>query len=117
MGKGGPGEFAKSDDLSPEQAARSWRFTRVTEFKKDTPKHANGGLVLGPLSQEAGQWQRAKISTVQQAEQSIGGPSDIKIYGHGIVRGTKRQQVVPGDPHISWYPKMQEIWMEVHFPR
>jgi len=108
MGKGGPGEFAKLDDLSPELAARSWRYTRLTDFKKDTPKQANGGLVLGPLSQEAGQWQRVQISTIQQAEQSIGGPRDIKIYGHGIVRGTKRLQVVPGDPHISWRPTMAE---------
>ena len=108
LGKGGPGGFGKSEELSPETAARSWRFTRLTDFKKDTPKHANGGLVLGPLPQEAGQWQQIKISTVSQVEQSIGGPRDLKVYGHGIVRGTKRTQVMPGEPTISWYPKMQE---------
>ena len=45
---------------------------------------------------------------MQQVEQSIGGPRDIKVYGHGIARGTKRTQVMPGDPDVSWLPKMQE---------
>jgi hypothetical protein len=106
LGKGGPGGFGRSEDLSPETAARSWRFTRITDFKKDTPKYANGGLVLGPVPQ--GQWQQIKISTVEQVEQSIGGPRDLKVYGHGIVRGTKRTQIMPGEPTISWYPNMQE---------
>ena len=54
------------------------------------------------------QGQQVQISTVQQAEQSIGGPRDIKVYGHGIVRGTKRTQIVPGEPAVPWVPKMQE---------
>ena len=106
MGKGGAGEL--TSEVPDEMAAKAWRFTRLNQYNKDVPKSANGGLVLGPVSNDVGQWQHIQISTNQQAEQSIGGPKDIKVYGHGIVRGTKRMTVEPGEPDVSWLPKMQE---------
>ena len=108
MGKGGAGEFTQADLVSEEMALRSWRYTRLSDPKKDTLKFANGGLVLGPLSAQADQLQQIKIQTFVQIEQAIGGARDIKVYGHAITRGQRAVRITPGEPPVSWVPKLME---------
>ena len=108
MGKGGAGQFKPADSLSPAEAAKSWRYTRLNEHQKDTPKHASGGIVLGPVPPEEDQWQQIKISTLRQIEEAVGGEPNLTIYGHSITRGSKKTTVMPGEPQVSWAPKMQE---------
>ena len=36
MGKGGAGAFKQLDALSDEEKPKAWRYTRLTEYKKDT---------------------------------------------------------------------------------
>ena len=66
--------------------------------------------MLGPVPPGAGddQWQQMKISTLRQVEEAVGGEPNLTIYGHSITWRSKKTTVMPGEPHVSWAPKMQE---------
>ena len=104
MGKGGAGEFKQVGVVSENEKPKAWRYTRLTEYKKDTHKLASGSVVLGPL----GDGHAPEMKTCAQVEQTLGGEANITIYGHCISRGTKRVSISPGEPAVCWVPSMKE---------
>ena len=104
MGHGGAGQFIYENAVSENLKPKAWRYTRITDHKKDTRKWASGSLVLGPL----GDGQKPELKTCAQVEETVGGEANITIYGHCISRETKRVSISPGDPQVSWVPGMKE---------
>ena len=95
VGKGGPGEFLNA--------------TRVTDYKKDTPKYACGGVVL------EGQEQVPKLRTLSQCEEILGdaargtGPNKvIALYAHVSTAGSRNPRIVPASPGVVWVPTKAE---------
>ena len=108
MGRGGPGEFLQKSDVPENNASYSWHFTRMTDYNNDTPKYANGAVVL------AGQEEIPKLRTVSQCEEVLGQAGLVadsrvlRLYAHGTTAGARGARVVPNEPGIVWAPAMEE---------
>ena len=108
---GGDGAFHSMQDAPPAQAAYTWTFTRLTEYKKDTAKLASGSVVWSVNGSEAGSNTRPTMMTLESCEKALGeaalgaATKCIKIYGHATTKITKTVKVVPCDkPCIVWSP-------------
>ena len=111
IGRAGPGEF---QNVTPEfetnpVAKYAWAFTRLTEYKKDTAKYANGGVVL------AGQDEIPKLRTLGQCEEILGqaafrdqNTKVLKVYGHATTAGSRVGKIVPQSPGVVFVPNRAE---------
>jgi len=110
VGRAGDGCFHSVQEAPPAQAAYTWTFTRLTEFKRDTAKLASGSVVWSANRSEA----ESNIPTMMTLEScetalgeaALGATKCVKIYGHSTTKTTKTVKVVPCDkPCIVWSPK------------
>ena len=109
VGRAGDGNFYSQQEAPPAQAAYTWTFTRLTEYKKDTAKLASGSVVWSVKSSEAGS-STPTMMTLDKCETALGeaalgATKCIKIYGHATTKTAKTVKVVPSDkPCIVWSP-------------
>ena len=97
-------------DAPPAQAAYTWTYTRLTEYKKDTAKLASGSVVWSEGLEAAAGNSTPTMKTLFDCETALGeaalAPNKcIKIYGHTTTKTSKTVKVVPCDkPCIVWSP-------------
>ena len=111
MGRAGPGAFFPYHDVPGALAAYYWSFTRITDYKKDTAKLANGNVVLQNSTTTS---DTPKMSTLAECEEelgttSLGAVACLKLYAHATTKASKATRVVPSDkPRIFWCPSQAE---------
>ena len=112
VGRAGPGAFYGVQEAPPAQAAYTWTYTRLTEFKKDTARLASGSVVW---SESPGATAPPTMKTLAECEAALGeaalgATKCIKIYGHATTKTTKTVKVVPCDkPKIVWSPNAESL--------
>ena len=115
VGKGGPGEFTSGTQAPAAASGKEeyeWHYTRITEYKKDTAKYANGGVVL--VTDASTPDLASTMRTLAQCEEILGlaafgdGPKILQLYGHSSTAGARGQRVVPSPAGVSWFPLQQE---------
>ena len=103
VGMGGVGEFVSVTKraLTHEEASTAWRFTRITNHKKDTPTKADAALVF--VQSLTAPCAAPQMQTLEDIEKTIGG--NVLLYAHGLTRGNgKKVCVTPATTPISWVP-------------
>ena len=111
VGKGGPGEFVNEtpEVLAAEKAKYAWHYTRLTDYKKDTAKYANGCVILAGEQEEI-----PRLRTLAQCEEVLGqsafggNAKVLKVYGHASTAGARTNKIVPQTPGVLWVPAQQE---------
>ena len=97
-------------DAPPAQAAYTWTYTRLTEYKKDTAKLASGSVVWSGDPEAAASGSTPKMKTLAECEAALGeaalgATKCMMIYGHATTKTTKTVKVLPCDkPCIVWSP-------------
>ena len=69
VGRAGTGAFYPVQDAPPAQAAYTWTYTRLTEFKKDTARLASGSVVW---SESPGATAPPTMKTLAECEAALG---------------------------------------------
>ena len=103
IGRGGAGAFLSrpDEDILPEERAKAWTFTRITNFKNDSPKWANGGLVFSA----GGGTQKPDITVATLDEiDKMSGSKTHRLYAHSMTR-TGAATVTPGQVPVIWIPQ------------
>ena len=103
LGRGGPGGFVSlvRDKVPDEKLAFSWRFTRLTGFKKDNAELANGYMIFNkagtplPLGKQ-------KLMCLSDIETDLG--NSVTVYGHAITRGGTKVTITPSPSPVVWIP-------------
>ena len=81
-GQGGPGRFASLVTESLDDASKKilWRYTRLTNYRKDNAELANGYMVFNkvgtPLERQP------NYVTLSQVEAELG--NNVSLYAHAI---------------------------------
>ena len=104
IGKGGPGKFSSGrEELPAEEQAKAWAFTRITNYKGDAPKTANGNFVLvrGTAAGEP------KMKTLAAIEQELA--ANVRLWGHTVSRNTSAVAVTPGIVQVFWVPATRTL--------
>ena len=107
VGRAGAGAFYSAQEAPPAQAAYTWTYTRLTEFKKDTARLASGSVVWSEGPEATAPPTMKTLAQCESAlgEAALGATKCIKIYGHATTKTTKTVKVVPCDkPIIVWSP-------------
>ena len=105
IGKGGPGKFCSSSEgeLPAEEQEKAWAFTRITNYKNDSPKTAKGNFVLvrGTVAVDP------KMKTLSAIEAELA--TNVRLWGHTISRNTSNVAVTPGIVQVFWVPATRTL--------
>ncbi len=107
VGQGGQGSFISlvSNSIDSAKLAFSWRYTRITGYKKDNAELANGFMVFNkaglPLQG------KPKLSCLHDIEREIG--NNLTLYGHAITRGGAKVTITPSPSPVAWVPSMPAV--------
>ena len=114
VGRAGDGSFYPVQEAPPAQAAYTWTYTRLTEYKKDTAKLASGSVVwsekgpsVGDSSAVGSTPTMMTLESIEKVlgEAALGATKCIKVYGHATTKTSKTVKVLPCDkPCIVWSP-------------
>ena len=107
IGQGGQGRFVSLVSQSIEQDKKdfSWRYTRLTGFKKDNAELANGFMIFN----KAGTPLEGKPSCVVlcDVEKEIG--NNVTLYAHAITRGGAKVTITPSPAPVVWLPQAPAV--------
>ena len=102
IGQGGQGRFVSlvTQSIDEDKKDFSWRYTRLTGFKKDNAELANGFMIFNkagtPLEG------KPKCVLLSDVEQEIG--NNLTLYAHAITRGGAKVTITPSPTPVVWLP-------------
>ena len=97
-----------NDGAAGDRAHFAWQYTRISDYKKDVAKYANGAIVL------EGTDAIPKLRTLSQCEEVLGEAAFganmkvLRLYGHNSTAGARSSRIVPSTPGVVWIPAKSE---------
>lgn len=101
IGRGGPGKICNValTDLPPEEKERAVAFTRLSSWKADSHKWANGGIVFMP----GAPGREPTLRTMADVEKESG--VKYRVYAHTVTRRAGSCSIAPGQVQCFWVAK------------
>ena len=101
IGRGGPGKICNValTDLPPEEKERAVAFTRLSSWKTDSHKWANGGIVFMP----GAPGREPTLRTMADVEKASG--VQYLVYAHTVSRRAGSCIIAPGRVQCMWVAK------------
>jgi hypothetical protein len=102
LGTGGRGSLVSlvSSALTDAQKPFAWRYTRITNHKRDSAELANGFLLFNKGGQPLAPG-KPKLMHLDAIETELG--NKVTLYGHSITRGNgNKVTVVPSPTTVVW---------------